>query len=60
MTRTTKVPLTTRYLESLRMGPTMYPATLDMVIALARVFSPREDDDDALRETTTKEEANGH
>jgi hypothetical protein len=38
----------------------MYPAMLDMVIALARVFSPREDDDDALRETTTKEEANGH
>jgi hypothetical protein len=38
----------------------MDPGTMDMVIALARVFSPREADDDALRETTTKEETNGH
>jgi hypothetical protein len=32
---------------------------MDMVIALARVFSPHEADD-ALRETTTAAETNGH
>jgi hypothetical protein len=52
-------PGTLAYLESLRAEPGMDPATMAMVIALARVFSPREADD-ALRETTPEEETNGH
>jgi hypothetical protein len=51
-------PGTLAYPESLREEPDMDPTTMEMVIALARVFSPREPDD-APRETTPEEETNG-